>query len=174
MNVNDPENDTVAALLNGLRPAAPSDDLMRRLAAARPVLRVVTRREKIILFIPRLATAAAVLALMGAISYKILPRLLRSSGGESIAQEDKTGRPGPGSATYISPVAAAAVSPMQSRQRLLGVQDIGVTLDSQQNAVRLMRAQWWDDETFTPSNGAPPVRQERLREEIVPVAVSTF
>ena len=133
----------------------------------------MTRREKIILFIPRLATAAAVIALMGAISYKIVPRLLKSGEKTDVAQQPLR-QSSPASRPIIAPVAVASISPMQTRQRLLGVQDIGVTLDSQQNAVRLMRAQWWDDETFAPANGAPPVRQERLREEIVPVAVSTF
>jgi len=160
--MNDSENDPVSALLDGLRPAAPSDELMRRLAAARPVLRTPTTREKVILFIPRIATAAALIALAGALAYKFLPR----AGGHGDVLADSTSP----SAGPLNPVAAA----VQTRQRLIGVQDIGVTRDDQQNPVRLMRTRWWDDETFAPSNGAPPVRQERLRDEIVPVTLSTF
>ena len=162
--MNDSENDPVTALLDGLRPAAPTDELMRRLAAARPVLRVPTRREKVILFIPRIATAAALLALAGALAYKFLPR---GANNDAIA-----GGTPPESADPVTPL--AAITPLQTRQRLIGVQDVGISRDDPQNPVRLMRARWWDDETYATPNGAPPVRQERLREEIVPVTLPTF
>jgi hypothetical protein len=162
--MTEPDNDPVVTLLDGLRPAAPSDELMRRLAALRPVLRMPTLRDKVILFVPRIATAAALIALASALVWRFYPR----GGDEALADN----------APVVSeernlPLAAISV-PMQLRQRLLGVQDLGVTRDAAQGAVRLMRARWWDDQTFTPPGGAPPVRQERLREEIVPVVVNTF
>lgn len=158
------KNDPVAALLDGLRPAAPSDELLRRLAAARPVLRVPTRREKIIHFIPQLATAAALIALASALVYKFYPR-----GDERDAVVENETPAVTGDATT-----AAMIMPLQKRQRLIGVEDLGVSREDPHNPVRLMRARWWDDETFAPPNGAPPVRQGRLRDEIVPVSVSTF
>lgn len=159
--MNDPE-DSVSALLHSLAPAAPSDALMRRLAAARPIAKTVARRATIIAFIPRLATAAALLALAGAVAWKFLPR------EEAGTLTDVPARPA------VQAPLVAAITPLQSRQRLLGVQDLGISRDAQQRPVRLMQARWLDDETFTPPGGAPPVRQERLRDEIVPVAVHTY
>ena len=159
--MNDPE-DSVSALLHSLAPAAPSDALLRRLAAARPIAKTVARRATIIAFIPRLATAAALLALAGAVAWKFLPR------DEAETLADVPARPA------MHPAVAAAITPLQSRQRLLGVQDLGIARDAQQRPVRLMQARWRDDETFTPPGGAPSVRQERLRDEIVPVAVHTY
>jgi hypothetical protein len=54
------------------------------------------------------------------------------------------------------------------------VEDLGVARDDQQRPVRFVRARWLDDQTFLQPGGAPPVRQERVREEIVPVAVQTY
>ena len=171
--MTEPDNDPVAALLDGLRPAAPSDELMRRLSAARPVLRMPSLKDKVILFIPRIATVAALLALASALAYKFLPRGGQGStaggGQDTLAINNRTSA-GPG----LNATPVAEMVPLQTRQRLLGVQDLGMTRDDQQGAVRLMRARWLDDQTFSAGSGVPPVRQERLRDEIVPVAVSTF
>ena len=161
--MNDPENDTVAALFQALQPAAPSRDLLRRLAAARPIAKTISPRAKIIAFIPRISMAAALLALAGALTWKFLP-----------LDETQTTTETAGTSAAFAPPLAAALTPRQSRQRLLGVQDLGLARDSQQRPVRLMRTTWLDDDTFTPPGGAPPLRQSRMRDEIVPVVVQTY
>jgi hypothetical protein len=167
--MNDPsEHDPVASLLEALKPAAPSDELMRRLSAARPIARtvVVSRSAKIIAFIPRLSMAAALVALAGALAWKFLPGSAEDNLADMPAVTDSPAR--------IPGVLAAATGPLQSRQRLLGVEDLGIARDDQQRPVRFVRARWLDDQTFVQPGGAPPVRQERVREEIVPVAVHTY
>jgi len=168
--MNDPaEHDPVAPLLQALQPAAPSDELLRRLSAARPIARTaVPRSAKIIAFIPRLSMAAALIALAGALAWKFLPAGLEGSLADVPEIRPQTGAKPPA-------VLAAAPAPLQTRQRLLGVQDLGVTTrDAQQRPVRYVKARWLDDETVLHPDGAPPVRQERVREEIVPVAVHTY
>ena len=56
----------------------------------------------------------------------------------------------------------------------LSVQDLGMGRDARQQPVRLMQTRWLDDETITPPGNGPAVRQARVRDEIVPVAVSTY
>lgn len=162
------EHDPVASLLKALQPAAPSDELLRRLSAARPIAKtvVVPRSAKIIAFIPRLSMAAALLALTGALAWKFLPGAVEDTLADLPAA---TGAP-----AGIPAVLAAATGPLHSRQRLLGVEDLGIARDDQQRPVRFVRARWLDDQTFLQPGGAPPVRQERVREEIVPVAVHTY
>lgn len=163
--MNDPNNDAVATLLDGLRPAAPSDELLRRLAAARPISRIVSPRAKIIAFIPRLSLAAALIALAGALAYKLLPR---------DSELELADNPTPAPAVSAAGTGVLAASPLQLSQRLLGVQDLGIGRDARQRPVRLMRTQWLDAEIITPPGGAPPIRQQRVREEIVPVVLNTF
>lgn len=163
--MNDPDHDAVAALLDGLRPAAPSDELLRRLAAARPIPRIIPPRAKIIAFIPRLSMAAALVALAGALVYKFLPH----DGAPELA-----GTTPPVAVTVPVRAATLAPAPLQLSQRLLGVQDLGISRDAGQRPVRMMQTRWLDAETFTPPGGAPPMRQQRVREEIVPVVLNTF
>ncbi len=172
--MNDPaehENDAVSSLLEALRPAAPSPELLSRLSAARPIARtVVPRSAKIIAFIPRLSMAAALIALAGAIAWKFLP-----AAGEDLVADSTPAAGEPASPPLATAVLAPAVlAPAQSRQRLIGWQDLGVARDEQSRPVRYVRAQWLDDETYLQPNGAPPLRQERVREEIVPVTVHTY
>ena len=145
-------------LLNGLRPAAPSADLMQRLMAARPASQPPQSKSKVISFLPLLARAAVVATLAGTATWYLMA--------------DKAPQANP--TTHPVAAAAAESGPQQSLQRLLGMRDLGFARDAQQRPVRLMHATWLDDSTYVPSNGAPPVREARVRDEIVPVVLNTY
>lgn len=134
---------------------------MQRLLAARPVLQRPGAREKakVVSFLPLLARAAVVATLAGTATWYLM-----------------ADRPLPVTASITPPAAGSAVAgpPQQSLQRLLGMSDLGFARDAQQRPVRLMRATWLDDNTYIPSNGAPPVRESRVRDEIVPVVLNTY
>ncbi len=148
-----------AVLLEGLRPAAPSADLMQRLFAARPAIQRQGARAKVLTFLPLLARAAVVAAIAGTATWYLMAD--RGTQGVSLIPVTAAGP-------------AAAATPQQSLQRLLGMSDLGFARDAQQRPVRLMRATWLDDNTYAPANGAPPVREARLRDEIVPVVLNTY
>ena len=157
MNEHDDHSPTFL-LLDGLRPVPPSADLMQRLLAARPVTRLPQRKAAVISFFPLLARAAVVATIAGTATWYLMT--------------DKAAQINP----PVNPVAAAAAEsgPQQSLQRLLGMRDLGFARDAQQRPVRLMHATWLDDNTYVPSNGAPPVREARVRDEIVPVVLNTY
>ena len=157
MNEHDDHSPTFL-LLDGLRPAAPSADLMQRLIAARPASQPPQEKAKVISFFPLLARAAVVATLAGTATWYLMA--------------DKAPQANP----TATPVAAASAegAPQQSLQRLLGMRDLGFARDAQQRPVRLMHATWLDDNTYVPSNGAPPVREARVRDEIVPVVLNTY
>ena len=157
--MNEHDDHTPAfSLLDGLRPVAPSADLMQRLIAARPASRTPQAKAKVISFFPLLARAAVVATIAGTATWFLMA--------------DKAPQANP----TTTPVAAASAesAPQQSLQRLLGMRDLGFARDAQQRPVRLMHATWLDDNTYVPSNGAPPVREARVRDEIVPVVLNTY
>ena len=160
MNEHD-DTSPAALLLEGLRPAAPSAELMQRLLAARPALQRPGAKEKakVVSFLPLLARAAVVASIAGTATWYLM--------ADRPALETASTPP-----TAAGP--AAAASPQQSLQRLLGMSDLGFARDAQHRPVRLMRATWLDDNTYIPSNGAPPVRESRVRDEIVPVVLNTY
>ena len=158
--MNEHENNSPAALLlEGLRPAAPSADLMQRLLAARPALQRPPENAKVISLFPMLARAAVVAAIAGTATWYLMA---------DRATPETVSSPPPAT----GPVADGA--PQQSLQRLLGMRDLGFARDARQRPVRLMHATWLDDNTYLPPNGAPPVHEARVRDEIVPVVLNTY
>lgn len=158
MNEHD-DTSPITLLLEGLEPAGPSADLMQRLLAARPTFTAPPPKAKFITFLPVLARAAAVAAIAGTATWFLLP------GGASqvtVATSPPAANP------------AVARAPGESLQRLLGMRDLGFARDAQHRPVRLMHATWLDDNTYIPSNGSPPVREARVRDEIVPVVLNTY
>ena len=158
MNEHD-DSSPAALLLEGLRPAAPSAELMQRLLAARPAFQRPREKPKIVSFLPLLARAAVVAAIAGTATWFLTA--------------DR-----PTQITVVTPPPATGPAadgvPQQSFQRLLGMKDLGFARDAQQRPVRLMHATWLDDNTYVPANGAPPVHESRVRDEIVPVVLNTY
>jgi len=159
MNEHD-DTRPITFLLEGLAPAAPPADLLQRLRAARPAFTAPPPKSKFLTFLPVFARAAVVAAIAGTATWYLLP------GGapqETIATSPPAANP-----------AVAASAPGESLQRLLGMRDLGFARDAQHRPVRLMHATWLDDNTYIPSNGSPPVREARVRDEIVPVVLNTY
>ena len=165
--MNEPEDhDPAAILLTRIRPAAPSADLMERLLAARPaVFEAPVPKSKVIAFLPRLASAAAVFAVTGAVLWFSLPHNTPS---------DVVTSPPPPSTPKAGVTAFRYLAPQESRQELLGVRDLGFTRDAQSRPVRLMHATWLDNTTYSQGDGTPPVRESRVRDEILPVVLTTY
>ncbi|HWB04558.1 MAG TPA: hypothetical protein VG796_16135 [Verrucomicrobiales bacterium] len=161
--MNEPEdNDPAAVLLTRIRPAAPSAELMQRLLAARPAVTAApVERPRLIRFLPRLATAAAVFAIAGAAVWHF----------REPAQQQVVHTPSPAPKPEV---ALRYLAPQESRQELLGVRDLGFTRDAQNRPVRLMHATWLDDNAYSQGDGAPPVREARVRDEILPVVLTTY
>ena len=162
--MNEPEdNDPAALLLTRIRPADPSADLMQRLLAACPAP-AFTRApgKKIIRFLPRLATCPAAFAIAGAAAWFLLPR----------ESQEVAVNPPPAPQPQVTSLRFLA--PQESSQELLGVRDLGFARDAQNRPVRLMHATWRDDDTYRPGDNVPPVRESRVRDEILPVVLTTY
>lgn len=161
------DTDSAAALLSRIRPAAPSPEFMQRLLAARPLLPATTAKSKFVLFLPRLATVAAAVALAGMATYYF----------------ELGGSRQPAIAT-IFPVGPAAVqpeitaiqylAPQESRQQLLGLRNLGLAHDAFSRPVRLMQATWLDDNVYAAGDGPPAMHESRVRDEIVPVLLTMY
>jgi hypothetical protein len=46
--------------------------------------------------------------------------------------------------------------------------------DAQSRPVRLMHTRWLDSTTWSRGDGSPPVLESRVRDEIVPVVLTTY
>jgi hypothetical protein len=162
MNHSD-DDDPVAALLSRIRPAAPREDLMQRLLAARPSAAASpVVKPKVIRFPSRLAAAAAILTIAGAAVWFSLPR----------DPQEVAVTPPPAPKTEIT--AVRYLAPLESSQELLNVRDLGIARDAESRPVRLMHATWLDKSTYGPTDGSAPVRESRMREEILPVVLTTY
>ncbi|HEX2748699.1 MAG TPA: hypothetical protein VHM91_11915 [Verrucomicrobiales bacterium] len=163
--MNEPEdNDPAALLLARIRPAAPSAELMQRLLAARPAPAFTRAPErKVIRFLPRLATCAAAFAIAGTAAWFLLPR-----------DSQEVAATPPPAAQQPQVTSLRFLAPQESSQELLGVRDLGFARDAQNRPVRLMHATWRDDDTYRQGDNAPPVRESRVRDEILPVVLTTY
>lgn len=163
--MNEPEDtDSVAVLLREIRPVTPPADLMRRLLDARPIITAPAAKPKIVRFLPRVASAAAVFAITGTVIWFSLPGI----------EEQPRIVDVPPTASAPQTAALAYPLPLQSSQKLLGIRDLGISRDAQSRPVRLMHATWLDDRLYDQGNGAEPLRESRVRDEIVPVVLTTY
>lgn len=163
------DNDPAVTLLQRIRPAAPSADLMQRLLAARPVVPLAppaAPTSKLISFFPRLATTAAVFAVIGTAVW--------FTNSHDPSRQIAETPPAPPGQSQPAHTAFRYLAPQESRQELLGVRDLGFTRDAQSRPVRLMHATWLDNNTYSDGNGTPPVRESRVRDEILPVVLTTY
>lgn len=67
-----------------------------------------------------------------------------------------------------------ARQPIGSVQHLMEVSDLGVVLDQDRRPVRLIRTRWIDEILYAPSGGGEPVKEGRLREEVLPVSLPVY
>lgn len=150
-------DEEIEALLGHLLPAAPDETLMARLRAAEP------KPENVISIFHRLrwmipAAAAAVLAIVFSLG------------------RQPPAKPPVVAEVAIEPEATAppVKSPLESRQHLMDVTDLGVVNEGSRQPVRLIQTTWLDEIFYETQPGSAPVKEARVRQEVLPVAVSTF
>lgn len=148
----------IEALLGKLAPAEPGTELMQRLRAANPDLsdadagKIVPFRRWI-----AVALAAAAACIAGVI---LLPR-------SSVTQPSIVSTP--------KAVAPAPVKiPIESRQHLMEVANLGVANDADNHPVRLVRTTWVDEIYYETLPGKERSMESRVRQEVLPVAVNIY
>ena len=141
------DDSDIESLLGKLAPSPPPEALMERLRAAHPRPRQDKRKIFLYLFAPLAAAAGLAFALL-------MPEA-----------------PAP-----TPPVADAAPSPklLGSLQHLMEVADLGIVQGEDQPPVRLIRTRWIDEILYASPDGGPPVKEGRLREEVLPVSLPIY
>lgn len=161
--MNEPsENDPAATFLARFQPTPVREELMQRLLAARPVALETppAPRPVLIRLFPHILKAAAVFVVTGVVAWYLMPH------------DSGTVHPQTAGTPEASPTLRPA--PHESNQQLLGVRDIGITHDAQRRPVRLMQATWLDDRVYTGRDGNQALREASVREEILPVVLTTY
>ncbi|MCW1921697.1 hypothetical protein OKA05_03975 [Luteolibacter arcticus] len=137
-------DEDLEALLGRLAPAPPSADLMARLQAACPPVRKA--RPVLHLWLPLAAAAGLTLAWLW-----------------------------PDPPSIPEPVAEKPdLQPVGSVQHLMEVADLGVVMGEDQRPVRLIRTRWVDEILYASPGGGEPVKEGRLREEVLPVSLDLY
>jgi len=148
-------DEDIEALLERLAPAPPDPALMARLRAAQPVPRR-SRGRIIYLWVP-LAAAAGV-------AFALIPR-----------NETPVATTPPDIATNENlPDSAPELQPVSSLQHLMDVADLGIVSDANNMPVRLIRTRWIDEFVYENPDGGEPVKEGRLREEVMPVSLPFY
>lgn len=145
MNTTDEE---IEALLARLSPAAPDEALMARLLAAKPR----HARGRILLYLWAPLAAAAGLA------FALLPGKEPASGIEPETADHET----------------ADLKPLGSLQHLMEVTDLGVIQGENDVPLRLVRTRWIDEIFYESPDGGEPVKEGRMREEVMPVSMPVY
>lgn len=145
--MNLPE-DEIEALLARLSPAAPDEALMARLRAARPR----PSRGRIILYL------GAPLAAAAGIAVAVLP------------EKAPPAIPEPHAAAHEQ----TELKPLGSLQHLMEVTDLGVIQGENDMPLRLVRTRWIDEIYYESPEGGDPVKEGRLREEVMPVSIPVY
>ncbi|BCU77927.1 hypothetical protein [Luteolibacter sp. LG18] len=149
MNAPDP----LEALLAKLTPTPADPALMQRLRAANP-----DAPAKVIHFpLRRWLAIAAAIAVMAPLAWQ--------------------SRETPAAPRPIATTPAAAPQPgsaLESRQHLMDVTDLGIVTRGDRQPERLIRTTWIDEIYYVPSAGTEPVKEVRLREEVMPVSLTTY
>ena len=143
----------IEALLARLTPAPPDAALMARLQAAKPR----PRRLRTILYLWAPLAAAA------GIAFALLP------GNEAPASSEV-----PSTAGNDEPAATPELQPVGSLQHLMDVADLGIVRDENNMPVRLIRTRWIDEIVYESPEGGEPVKEGRLREEVMPVSLPIY
>ena len=139
----------IEELLGRLSPAPPGPELMDRLLAARPPEKKPLPFRRLWLALPLAAAAGVAFAFFA---------------------------PEPHAA--IEPVAGEApkepLKPVGSVQHLMEVADLGIIVGENDQPVRLIRTRWIDEILYAAPDGGEPVKEGRLREEVLPVSLDLY
>lgn len=138
-------DEQIEALLGLLTPAPPDSALMARLRDAGPGSSKITRFMRTVYWTPLAAAAGIAFALV--LSHPPKQNLSKAN-----------------------PAPASPRVPVESRQHLMEITDLGVARDKNRQPVRLVRTTWVD-EIYYDSSSAP---ESRVRQEITPVALTTY
>lgn len=147
----------IEALLGKLAPAEPGRELMQRLRDANPDLRDGAAR-KVVPFrrwVPAIVAAAAA-CIAGAF---FIPRPAATS---------------PAVAATPPESPAPVKVPVESRQHLMEIANLGVANDADNHPVRLVRTTWVDEIYYETLPGNERSMESRVRQEVLPVAVNTY
>ena len=139
------KDEGIEALLARLQPAAPDEALMARLRAARPQPQ---RSRRVIYLWAPLATAAV-------LAIALIPRDQPAPIAPDVAKEEDP-------------------QPVTSLQHLMDVADLGIVEDANNMPVRLIRTRWIDEVVYASADGGEPVKEGRLREEVLPVSLPIY
>ncbi len=143
-----PDHD-LEELLGRLSPAPPGPELMARLRAARPAEKKALPVRRLWLALPLAAAAGVAVAFFAPDP---------PAGPQPVA-----GQPPP-----------PALQPVGSVQHLMEVADLGIVVGENDQPVRLIRTRWIDEILYAPADGGEPVKEGRLREEVLPVSLDLY
>ncbi|MEK7950077.1 hypothetical protein [Luteolibacter soli] len=138
-------------LLGRLSPAAPGPELMERLREARPPEKKPRSLRRLWLLLPPLAAAAGV-------AFAWLGHEPPAAPQQPIAEQPSQ----------------EPLKPVGSVQHLMEVADLGIVVGEDQQPVRLIRTRWIDEVVYARAGGGEPVKEGRLREEVLPVSLDLY
>jgi len=160
-------------LLGKLAPAPPARELMDRLRGARPEIEGEARATRKVVPFRRwlpvmVAAAAACVAVVFVMERKtpVTPEIAIT--------------PPPSSALPTADLAGTteesntALVPLETRQHLMEVTDYGIVEDKSKKPVRLIGTTWLDEVVYAANADGKSVTESRMRQEILPVSVSTY
>jgi hypothetical protein len=148
-------NQDIEERLLGLRPAEPPAEFMERLVSSEPS---APGKIRWVLFIGPLAAAAAVAAFMA------LP-LLRPR---------QPAKPQPVAASDPPASDFRVFVPIEQTSTLLDVHNVAVIDVDPSRPIRLIRATWLDDITYTGDDGRSTMHRREPRTEIVSIPLDTL
>ncbi|HEY1122583.1 MAG TPA: hypothetical protein VGE67_13315 [Haloferula sp.] len=144
-----PDND-IEELLGRLSPAPPGPELMERLRQARPSEERPSPFRRVWLALPLAAAAGVAFAWL--------------------AQNP----PAEAQPPIVEQPAKEPLKPLGSVQHLMEVADLGVVVGENDQPVRLIRTRWIDEIVYASRDGGEPVKEGRLREEVLPVSLDLY
>lgn len=137
-------------LLGRLSPAPPGPELMQRLREARPPEKRPSPFRRVWLALPLAAAAGVAFAWL--------------------AQSP----PAEAQKPIVEQAPEEPLEPVGSVQHLMEVADLGIVVGENDQPVRLIRTRWIDEIVYAPREGGEPVKEGRLREEVLPVSLDLY
>ncbi len=151
------EKDSLETLLERMRPAQMSNDLMARLTAARATI-APARSRWATGFLRWFAPVGAV-AGVAFLTVKVL---------------DSAPDAKPQTADISPAPAVTKTMPVLVQDNMLKAREMGVIVGPNRQPYQVMEYQWVESETIVPGANAPAVRVETTRRHIVPVELEIY
>jgi len=143
-----PDHD-LEELLGRLSPAPPGPELMERLRAACPPEKKPIPFRRLWLALSLAAAASVALAFFTPEPQAVIPPV-------------------------AGDLPKAPLQPLGSVQHLMEVADLGIIVGENDQPVRLIRTRWIDEILYAAPDGGEPVKEGRLREEVLPVSLDLY